>query len=150
MPLFAKVQGAHKEMTDCKVKVGGEWKKALEVLVKVNGKWKEVWSNFALYIVCDTSYDTFEFYYDKIDEIFRVENLVVAVYDGNDRRITTMNLGTVQTTSGSYAVYDNNDSYGNIGINTDLANNKLIFSVSINYESDARKFIITADKVSFS
>lgn len=149
MPLFPKINGSHKEMTDCKVKVGGEWKQAVEMLVKVNGKWKEVWSNTAIYIVCDTSYETFEFHYDNIDEIFRVENLVVAVYDRNNKLITTMDLGTLQTTSGSYAVYDDNDSYGEVGIRTEVANNKLIFSVSIDYDTEARKFVITADKVTF-
>lgn len=51
MPLFAKVQGSHKEMTACKVKVGGAWKQALEVLVKVDGKWKEVWIGETVFVL---------------------------------------------------------------------------------------------------
>lgn len=49
MPLFPKINGSHKEMTDCKVKVGGEWKQGVEVLVKVNGKWQKAWENIALF-----------------------------------------------------------------------------------------------------
>lgn len=45
MPLFAKVNGVQKEMTDCKVKVNGVWKQGAEMLVKINGKWEEVWRN---------------------------------------------------------------------------------------------------------
>ena len=150
MPLFAKVQGAQKEMTDCKVKVGGEWKQALEMLVKVGGKWKSFWSNVAIYIESNTSYEMFELHYDVMDETVHLENLVVAVYDRNDKLITTMTWETFETTSGSDLIYDNNDSYGEVGIRTDVANNKLIFAVSIYYETEARKFVITADKVTFS
>jgi hypothetical protein len=150
MPLFTKRNTTQKEMTDCKVQVDGKIKQGLEMLVKVNGKWKEVWSNTAIYIVSNISYEMFELHYDIIDETVHLENLVVAVYDRNDKLITTMTWDTFETTSGSDLIYDNNDSYGEVGIRTDVANNKLIFAVSIYYESEARKFVITADKVSFS
>jgi hypothetical protein len=149
MAIFPKVNGVHKEMTDCKVKVNGEWKQALEVLVKVNGKWKQVWNNVAIYIVSDTSYEIFELPFDNVKDIFIIENLVVQVYDRNNRLIATMVLERESTSSGSYSVYDNKGSYGEIGIRTDENNNKLIFSININYETDARKFIVTADKVNF-
>lgn len=48
MPLFPKINGSHKEMTDGKVKVGGEWKQGVEMLVKVNGVWKQIWSNIVV------------------------------------------------------------------------------------------------------
>ena len=108
MPLFPKINGSHKEMTDCKVKVKGKVKQGIEMLVKVNGKWKEVWSNTAIYIVSDISYEIFELHYDIIDETVHLENLVVAVYDRNDELITTMTWDTFETTSGSDLIYDNN------------------------------------------
>lgn len=45
MSIHPKVNGAYKEMTDCKVKVAGEWKQAQTIYTKVNGVWKEVWRN---------------------------------------------------------------------------------------------------------
>lgn len=56
MPLFSKVNGSHKEMTDVKVKVGGVWKQGVEVLVKVNGKWRDVWSNKTFIMGNNTAY----------------------------------------------------------------------------------------------
>ena len=48
MSIHPKVNGAYKEMTNCKVKVGGAWKQAEKILTKVNGVWKECWVNLAL------------------------------------------------------------------------------------------------------
>ena len=44
MAISPKVNGAYKEMTDCKVKVAGAWKQAKKVFTKVGGVWKECWN----------------------------------------------------------------------------------------------------------
>lgn len=48
MAIYPKVNGAHKEMTNGKVKIAGAWKQAKKLFTKVNGVWKEAWSNGAL------------------------------------------------------------------------------------------------------
>ena len=53
MSISVKVNGAYKEMSDCKVKVAGAWKQAAAVYTKVNGVWKEVWTNLAVDMVLE-------------------------------------------------------------------------------------------------
>ena len=48
MSLHPKVNGAYKELTNCKVKVAGAWKQAETIYTKVNGVWKECWANLAI------------------------------------------------------------------------------------------------------
>jgi len=150
MAIFPRVSGAYKEMTDGKVKVGGAWKQAVEVFEKVNGAWKSAWNNVAIYIVCNTYNADYEFFFDNMDETVVLDNLIVEVYDKNDALLYTMTFGDLETTSGAYSVYDSKYSYGEIGIRSYPNENKVEISININYDSsDARKFIVTADKVSF-
>ena len=48
MSIHPKVNGAYKEMTNCKVKVAGAWKQAEKIYTKVNGVWKECWANLEI------------------------------------------------------------------------------------------------------
>ena len=43
MSIHPKVNGAYKEMTNCKVKVAGAWKDAQTIYTKVNGVWEYAW-----------------------------------------------------------------------------------------------------------
>lgn len=45
MAIYPKVNGAHKEMTNLKVKVASAWKQAKTLFTKVNGVWKEAWNS---------------------------------------------------------------------------------------------------------
>lgn len=54
MAIYPKVNGAYKEMTDCKVKVAGVWKQAKTIFTKVNGVWKEAWRNSTVIVVTES------------------------------------------------------------------------------------------------
>ena len=117
MPLFAKINGAHKEMTDCKVKVGGEWKQALEVLVKVDGKWRNVWSNETVFVLdkAHASSATFSITVDGINSTsnkITLENVRLVVRDDGYNKTTNYATHT-PSYSGSSIEYKN--SSGNTG-----------------------------------
>lgn len=148
--IFPRINGTRKEMTDGKVKVGGAWKRALEVLVKVNGVWKSAWKNVAIYFVCDTVSGSYEYHYDNMGDWSVLENLVVQVYNGSNRLIYTATWDKLETTVGSYSIYNASTFYGSMGIRTIPSENKVVFNVTIDTsKTAARKFIITADKISF-
>lgn len=154
MPLSSKVQGAHKEMTDCKVKVGGEWKQALEALVKVDGKWKEVWSKGAIYLTSTAASKVFSLTFTDMQDNHQfvvLENVVIKVYNGSNQLLTTFTVDEIDTVGGSWAVYaDNDDFYGEVGFYPYFVSDILDIHIDINRSaSAARKFVVTVETVKF-
>ena len=155
MPLFPKISGAHKEMTDCKVKVGGEWKQALEVLVKVGGKWKTVFlSNFiALSVVHTTTarYEEFEDSYDNVPNYAAFVGLEMSVFDTNGNLLARDTLGTNEEpeiiSSASYSLYDADNMYATISVYVDKLNSAIRYTISREAGSSAAKIEIKVKKI---
>lgn len=98
MPLFPKINGSHKEMTDCKVKVNGVWKQGVEMLVKVDGKWKQVWSNETV-LVLDKAIASSATYAVTVNGINSTSNKITL----EDVRLVVRDEGYNKTTT--YATY---------------------------------------------
>lgn len=124
MPLFAKVQGAHKEIVDCKVKVGGEWKQALEMLVKVDGKWKVAWGNDIIdvnvFYSTTASYHLVEEKYDNLPHSVAFVGLEISVYGANNTLLMRSTMGTDEEPeeigSASYNLYNDTETLGEFAI----------------------------------
>jgi hypothetical protein len=151
MSIFSKRGGAVTECAELAVKSGGVWKPVADAYIKQGGVWLPVWSNNVIdrkiEIVCDTSFDLFEHTYEEVTEPVRFINLAVNVYDGSGALIHTQTWETFDANGGSYTIYDEKDSYGQLTISVDVATGKVSYSISIDYDTDARKFVLTADKM---
>lgn len=136
MPLFAKVNGAQKEMTNAKVKVGGEWKQAVEIMTKVNGKWVRAWKSnyiaFNVYHETTSSYANFEDYYDNVSQGIDLNGVVIQAFDssGNVLGSYTGNLSNISSID--LNVYDaDGNMLGDVMITPHRSFNKIQYSMYI-------------------
>lgn len=147
MAISSKVSGSQKTVTDCKANVGGTWKQVTTAYTKVSGTWKEVWANNIIVsgfsLTSSTSYNLYTKKYKKVTERVKFVNLVIKCYAGS-KLIDTHTFGDEEFWSISLSI----GNHGSVGITTYPAENKIEFSVSIDYDkTDARKVIITADRI---
>ena len=155
MPLFPKINGSHKEMTDCKVKVGGEWKQAVEMLVKVNGKWKTVFvSNFidlSVVHVTTARYEEFEDTYESVPNYAAFVGLEMSVYNSNGELLSRETLGTNEEpeiiSSASYSLYDDDNMYATVSVYVDKLNSAIRYTISREAGSSAAKIEIKVAKI---
>jgi hypothetical protein len=149
--LSVKRNGTHKEATSIMVKKDGVWKQGVEMLVKTNGAWKKVWQMGEVYITSTSSNRVATtLHFDNVLNVVTLENLVVRAYDGNGNLITAMSFGTHSTGAGSYAIYDDDDVYGEVSIYTYPERNTVDIYIMVDYSTNARKIVVTADTVYFS
>lgn len=107
MPLKTKVDGAIKEMVNCKVKVGGAWKQGVEVLTKENGVWKKVWRNSTVVIINGKEELTFPIKnYKGYGAEVLIKNVKLRLYYSDKTLITEQYLGDVTVTSDSSPLID--------------------------------------------
>lgn len=153
MAIYPKVNGAYKEMTDCKVKVGGAWKQARTVYTKVNGVWKKVWTN-GIEIFTDTLDGvTIEKTFNKITNSVYFRNIKLTLYrdDGTEETMSYERLSITQSGTDIYYSGSGTKTYLQIKATTVPLENKIRFYIYIrNVGSDyaaARLFIERIDLI---
>ncbi len=153
MAIYPKVNGAHKEMTDCKVKVAGAWKQAKLLFTKVNGVWKAVWTN-GIEIFTDTLEGvTIEKTFNKITSSVYFRNIKLTLYrdDGTESTTTYESLSITQSGTNIYYEGSGSKTYMQIKATTVPLENKIRFYIYIkNVGSDyaaARLFIERIDLI---
>lgn len=151
MPLFPKINGSHKEMTDCKVKVGGKIKQGVEMLTKVNGKWKEVWVDN--YIDRDISFETASYskvdkYYPTVPSTSLVKDFHAQAFNKSGELVAEVKE-TRETTNGfQKTLYNNlNQSLGYVDISIYPAEGLIRYTVSIDDTSVTSKMTLSIKSI---
>ena len=151
MAIYPKVNGAHKEMTDGKVKVGGVWKQAATIYTKVKGVWKKVWRSFVelgerIYYEWTESGT----YTDRYREIptngVRFRDFSVQALNAKGQVIGSKGTSNGEWTSYSTSI-EGGEVYASISVKVDITKGTISYTVTMRPNTSCVKVTLSVGQV---